>query len=382
MFALPLKAPAAIQGFRQMPSPVPAADSPRPPADGFLTRRRGKALALAALTAIGLYLCLLMAQPFLAALAWAAALAVVTRPVAVWLQRKGLGPSLSASLTVTLVALLLLAPTVFVGYHLAREAAQALQRLEDPAETARWQAVLTQYEPVRTAWDWTQDNLDLQPQLAGFLQQLSQGIGGFISGSLVTLVQLLLMLCVLFYLYRDEQEALRGLRLLLPLSDPEADVVFRRVNDTLFATVYGRLVVALMQGVLGGLMFWWLGLSSPLLWALVMGLLSVLPYLGSFVVWAPVALLLLAEGNWIKALVLTAWGTVVIGLADNLVYPIVVGDRLRMHSLVALFSLLGGLAVFGAAGLVLGPVIVSVTLALLEIWRRRTAGGAAAETAA
>ncbi|MFO0897666.1 MAG: AI-2E family transporter [Pirellulales bacterium] len=365
-----------------MPSPVPAADSSRPPADGFLTRRRGKALALAALTAIGLYLCFLMARPFLAALVWAVALAVVTRPVAVWLQRKGLGPAVSASLTVSLVTLLLLAPTLFVGYHLAREAAQALQRLKDPAETARWQAVLEQYPRVKEYWTWTQDNLDLQPQLASFLQQLSQGIGGFISGSLVTLVQLLLMLCVLFYLYRDEQEALRGVRLLLPLSDPEADVVFRRVNDTLFATVYGRLAVALMQGMLGGLMFWWLGLSSPLLWGLVMGLLSVLPYLGSFVVWAPVALLLLAEGNWIKALVLTVWGTVVIGLADNLIYPIVVGDRLRMHSLVALFSLLGGLAVFGAAGLVLGPAIVSVTLALLEIWRRRTAGGAAAETAA
>jgi len=134
-----------------------------------------------------------------------------------------------------------------------------------------------------------------------------------------------------------------------------------------------------LQGVLGGLMFWWLGLASPLLWGLVMGLLSVLPYRGSFVVWAPVAILLLSEGHWIKALVLSVWGSVVIGLADNLVYPIFVGDRLRMHSLVALFSLLGGLAVFGAAGLVLGPVIVSVTLALLEIWRRRTAGGAAAE---
>jgi predicted PurR-regulated permease PerM len=323
-----------------------------------------------------------MAQPFLAAIAWAVALAVVTRPIALGLRRKGAGPALSASLTVTFVALLLLAPTVFVGYHLAREAAEAVQRLEDPAELARWQTVLKRYPRVEQAWNWTQENLDLRPQVTGFLQRLSQGIGGFLSGSLVTLVQLLLMLCVLFYLYRDEQEALQGVRLLLPLSDPEAELVLRRVNDTLFATVYGRVAVALMQGVLGGLMFWWLGLASPLLWGLVMGLLSVLPYLGSFVVWAPVALLLLAEGSWIKALVLTAWGSVVIGLADNLVYPILVGDRLRMHSLVALFSLLGGLAVFGGAGLVLGPVVVSVTLALLQIWRRRTAGGAAAETAA
>jgi predicted PurR-regulated permease PerM len=365
-----------------MAAPSTSPDRKLSPEAGFLTRQRGKVLALAVLTGIGLYVCFLMAQPFLPALAWAVALAVVTRPLPGWLKRWGAGDGASAGLAVSAVTLLLLAPTLFVGYHLAREAGHALQRLQDPAEAERWRAALEKHPWVGDAWNWTQSNLDLPAQLTGFLERLSQGIGGFVSGSLVTLVQLLLMLCVLFYLYRDEAEAKRGVRLFLPLSDAEADLVFRRVNDALFATVVGRLAVALMQGVLGGLMFWWLGLPSPLLWGLVMGLLSVLPYLGSFVVWAPAALLLAGEGSWIKALVLTIWGVVVIGLADNLVYPMLVGDRLRTHSLLALFSLLGGLSVFGAAGLVLGPVIVSVTLALLEIWRRRTAGDPAAEAAA
>lgn len=364
-----------------MPASTVSPQGARSP-EGFLTRRRGKALALAVLTGIALYLCFLMAEPFLAALAWAVALAVATRPLPEWLRRWGLGDGASATVAVIAVTVLLLAPTLFVGYHLARETTQAVQRLQDPVETARLQARVAEFPWVESSWKWTQENLDLQAQVSGVLQRLSQGIGGFISGSLVTLVQLLLMLCVLFYLYRDEREALAGVRLLLPLSDTEAELVFRRVNDALFATVYGRLAVALMQGVLGGLMFWWLGLPSPLLWGVVMGLLSILPYLGSFVIWAPAALLLLAEGNWIKALVLAVWGVVVIGLADNLVYPILVGDRLRMHSLVALLALLGGLSVFGTAGLVLGPVIVSVTMALLEIWRRRTTGGAAAEATA
>jgi predicted PurR-regulated permease PerM len=350
-------------------------------------------LALAVLTALALYVCYLMARPFLAALAWAVALAVVTRPLPTWLRHRGIHGATNAILSVTAVSLLLLAPTVFVGYHLARETTHAIQKLQEtvpvanpqegePTEQPAWQQELSKHPWVDKNWQWAQENLDLQSQLMGFLQQVSQGIGGFISGSLVTGIQLLLMLCILFYLYRDEALALRGVRLLMPLSDPEADLVFRRVNDALFATVYGRLAVAFLQGVLGGLMFWWLGLPSPLLWGVVMGLLSVLPYLGSFVVWAPAALLLAGQGQWIKAGVLAGWGAIVIGLADNLVYPIVVGDRLRMHSLVALFSLLGGIAVFGGAGLVLGPVIVAVTLALLEIWRRRTTGNAAAEAAA
>jgi predicted PurR-regulated permease PerM len=360
---------------------------------GFLTRRRGKALALAVLTGLALYLCYLMARPFLAALAWAVALAVVTRPLPVWLRRHGVQGAINATLSVTAVSLLLLAPTVFVGYHLARETTHAIQKLQEtvpvanpkegePRDQPAWQQELAKHPWVNRNWQWAQENLDLQSQLTGFLQQVSQGIGGFVSGSLLTGVQLLLMLCILFYLYRDETVAIQGVRLLMPLSDAEADLVFRRVNDALFATVYGRLAVAFMQGVLGGLMFWWLGLPSPLLWGVVMGLLSVLPYLGSFVIWAPAALLLAGQGQWIKAGVLAGWGAVVIGLADNLVYPIVVGDRLRMHSLVALFSLLGGIAVFGGAGLVLGPVIVAVTIALLEIWRKRTTGNAAAEAAA
>jgi len=376
-----------------MPLDPPVSNHPPKPEPGFLTRRRGKAFALAVLTGVALYLCYLMARPFLAALAWAVALAVVTRPLPAWLRRHGVDGATNATLSVTAVSLLLLAPTVFVGYHLARETTHAIQKLQetvpvanpkegDPKEQPAWQQELAKHPWVNNNWQWAQENLDLQSQLTGFLQQVSQGIGSFVSGSLVTGVQLLLMLCILFYLYRDEAVAIQGVRLLMPLSDAEADLVFRRVNDALFATVYGRLAVAFMQGVLGGLMFWWLGLPSPLLWGVVMGLLSVLPYLGSFVIWAPAALLLAGQGQWIKAGVLVGWGAIVIGLADNLVYPIVVGDRLRMHSLVALFSLLGGIAVFGGAGLVLGPVIVAVTIALLEIWRKRTSGNAAAEASA
>ena len=118
-------------------------------------------------------------------------------------------------------------------------------------------------------------------------------------------------------------------------------------------------------------MFWWLGLPAPALWGVMMGLLALVPVLGAFIVWIPAAVFLALEGSWGKALVLTAWGAVVIGLIDNLLYPSLVGNRLRLHTLVVFIAILGGLSVFGAAGLFLGPALVTVALELRRMWRVR-----------
>jgi predicted PurR-regulated permease PerM len=101
---------------------------------------------------------------------------------------------------------------------------------------------------------------------------------------------------------------IRSLRSLVPLSDTETDRVFKRVSDTIYATVYGTIAVAIIQGILGGLIFWWLGLPSPLLWGTVMALLAIVPVLGAFVVWLPATLWLTLNGHWGKALILAAWG--------------------------------------------------------------------------
>jgi predicted PurR-regulated permease PerM len=149
------------------------------------------------------------------------------------------------------------------------------------------------------------------------------------------------------------------------------DKLFTRVGDTVYATVYGTLAVAVVQGTLGGLMFWWLRLPAPLLWGLVMGGLAVIPVLGAFVIWIPAALYLALVGSWGKALILAVWGSVVVGGIDNVMYPILVGNRLKLHTIPAFISIIGGLTVFGPSGLILGPVTLTITILLLEIWRSR-----------
>jgi predicted PurR-regulated permease PerM len=124
-------------------------------------------------------------------------------------------------------------------------------------------------------------------------------------------------------------------------------------------------------------MFWWLGLPAPLLWGMVMAILAVVPMLGAFIVWIPAALFLALEGSWGKALILTLWGMLIVGTIDNLLRPVLVSSRLKLHTVLAFISVVGGLMLFGAAGLILGPVALTITTVLLEFWRTR-AGLAAA----
>jgi predicted PurR-regulated permease PerM len=129
--------------------------------------------------------------------------------------------------------------------------------------------------------------------------------------------------------------------------------------------------VSAIQGLLGGLMFWFLGIPGALLWGVAMGLLSVVPILGAFVVWVPAAAFLAVQGEWMKAGILALWGVLVVGLIDNLLYPMLVGEQTRMHTVPMFLALLGGLAVFGAAGLVIGPIVLAFTWSLLQLLRKR-----------
>jgi predicted PurR-regulated permease PerM len=160
---------------------------------------------------------------------------------------------------------------------------------------------------------------------------------------------------------------------LSPLTPVEMQRLYARVSDTIHATVYGTLAVSSVQGLLGGLMFWWLGLPAPLLWGVVMALLAVVPVVGAFVVWIPAALFLGIEGSWGKALILALWGMLVVGTVDNLLRPILVGNRLKLHTALAFMSVVGGLLLFGPAGLILGPVTLTATMVLLETWSNRNA---------
>jgi predicted PurR-regulated permease PerM len=265
-------------------------------------------------------------------------------------------------------------------HQLGSEIAAAVDLITNETETGRWRIMLKRNPSLGPAVNWIEQHVDLRGEVRQVGDAITSRIPSFLTGSAWALAQVLITLFVLFYLFRDKQRVLDAVRHVLPLSDTEVQQMFSRVSDTIYATVYGTVVVALVQGFLGGLMFWWLGLPTPVLWGVVMGLLAIVPVLGAFVVWVPAAIFLALEGNWGKALLLTAWGGIVIALIDNLLYPILVGTKLRLHTVPVFIAIIGGLTVFGAAGVILGPVVFAVTLGLIDVWRRRTAHGRTADS--
>jgi predicted PurR-regulated permease PerM len=346
---------------------------------GWLSRERALVIVLGAATALAFYLCYKLAQPFLPALAWALALAVVAHPLHEWIARRTNRANVEAAVAVAVVAVVLIAPTVFVARRLGREAVAGAQTIKSGIDEGRWRSRLMSNGRLAPLVTWIEEQAEFREEIQQATSNVSAYIASFVAGSIRALTELFITLFALFFFFRDRRVILGALRSLVPLSNAETDEVYARVGDTIYATVYGTLVVAIVQGALGGLMFWWLGLPSPLLWGTIMALLAIVPVLGAFVVWVPAAIFLALHGNWGKAIILTAWGGIFIALIDNLLYPVLVGKRLRLHTLPVFFAIVGGIFLFGGSGLILGPVVLAITMALIDIWRLRTAGGRAAE---
>ena len=353
-----------------MPAISPKTIDERPPRS--YDRGRRKIIVIATATVLAIYLVARLAAPFVPALVWAVAVAVVTRPLASRLRTTLKSKSIAAALATAIVALAMFGPTLALVYLGAIQVGEATQAWQESDPVAIWEKTLDGFPSLVSAWERVTSEFDLSQTFERMAEQLRNGAAAVASGFVYTIVQTLIALFILFYLYRDDDQVSAALRRLSPLTDHDTDELGRRIADTVHATLFGTLVVALLQGTLGGLMFWWLGIPAALFWGVVMGALSVVPYLGAFVVWAPVAAYFAFQGDWIQTAVLVVWGTVVIGMIDNLLYPVLVGNRLHQHTVVAFIAILGGIAAFGASGIVLGPVIVTVADFLLELWQRHS----------
>ena len=227
-----------------------------------------------------------------------------------------------------------------------------------------------------------QPRLDFAAILSNATTWLTNLGASIVQGSLSHVLTVLLTFYLLFYFLRDRREVLQHARLLSPLTEAETDRLFLKVSDTIHGVIFGTVIAAGVQGLLGGIAFWLLGLSNPLLWGVVMGLLAIIPVLGAFVVWVPAALYLALTGEWGKAALLTAWGGIVVGGVDNILHPILAGGRVRMHTITMFIAIVGGLIVFGPSGLLLGPLATAITMSLLEVWRARIPAEAPDLTAA
>ncbi|HLD19893.1 MAG TPA: AI-2E family transporter [Patescibacteria group bacterium] len=247
-----------------------------------------------------------------------------------------------------------------VGQWFAAFDSTAIQRIE---------AFLPQtFADQLSAIDWKSSAIDAVQGATRFvflqLQMITKNIIAMIGMTFI-------MLYALFYFYKDGPRWVEKMMRYSPLDDADERSFFNKFITTGKATLLGTIVIGAVQGALGAIAFWMLGITAPIFWGLVMMILSVLPVVGSAFVWAPAALFLAISGQWFGAIFLTLFGIFVIGTVDNFLRPALVGKQTNMHPLVVLLSTLGGIAVFGFTGIIVGPVIAALFLTVLDIYGER-----------
>jgi predicted PurR-regulated permease PerM len=329
-----------------------------------------------------LYLFYMMLRPFLISVILSLTLVSLFYPNYQQLNRKVRGRSgLSAILMCTIITILLIIPSFLFSIALFNELNQAYGsfQAEMPADWLE-QALPWQTNPlIREFWSGLHQYLGVEEESIGAaLSSLASRAVGFflehysiiLSGIGAFLLNFFIMVFSMFFFFRDGSRFLAELKRLVPLAPHYEDMLVTKLRNVVYATFFGIFATAICQGLAGGIIFFILGISNPILWGTATAIFSLVPVMGTATVWVPMAVYLILTGSVTKGIVLLILGSTVIGLVDNFVRPLIIEGRSDgMHLLLVFFALLGGLVLFGPAGLVLGPLITALLVAFLDIYK-------------
>jgi len=316
--------------------------------------------------------------PFYGAVFWAVILGIVFAPLQRRLQLKfGWQRNLTSLCTLSVCLVIAILPVIIISVLLVQEGANVYKNIESgqldiAAYIAQFKHSLPPYfQHLLDRFGMGELN-GLREKIVKSAMQgsdiLASQAFSFGQGTFDFLVGFFIMLYLLFFFLRDGAELARKMRLAIPLAEHQKRRLQLKFNRVVRATVKGNLLVAITQGALGGLIFWFLDIPSALLWAVLMAFLSLLPAVGAGIVWAPVAAYFLLSGAIWQGVVLGLFGVFVIGLVDNVLRPILVGKDTKMPDYLILISTLGGLAVFGLNGFVIGPLIAALFMSSWAIF--------------
>ncbi len=326
---------------------------------------------------LGVAFCFYLASPFLPAILGARVLAVVFEPLTRRLNGAIRHRGWAAAIGVVLAILLVVIPLALVATDATRELRAVFAQISARSDAeGGWFALLDGCAAPGLEWVAAHTGVPAGELRAAVVDRVAQAGGAVLrsttavaAGLTEVIVQVVVAIMTLFFLLRDGDSILEHLRSHSPLDDKHTGEMLASTAASVVANVYGVLGVAASQGFLAGAGFWMVDLPSPVLWGLVTALFSLVPLVGSGIVWAPAAIMLAAGGAWGRALLLLAWGGGVVAMSDNFVRPWIVGQRTNSNPLLVFFALLGGAKLFGLAGLFIGPAVLSLTAVLLKFWR-------------
>jgi predicted PurR-regulated permease PerM len=336
--------------------------------------------------ALVVYFCLLIVRPFLNVIAWSSVLVITFHPVYQRLVRKTGRTSFSAFVCSLMVVVAFVIPLLFVT---AVAIEQLLELGTGLQQVFTENTGIQDAAPLRHAYEWLSHRLGLdEAAILSWVRQnaseLTRVVAGYtlsaaqsVAGAVVSFV---FIIFAMFLLFRDGDQIVERIPDLLPFERARTDALLARARDVIYGSVYGVVVIAVVQGALCGGIFWILGIPSAALWGMVTVVTSVLPVVGAAGVWVPGAVYLAATGDWTRAIILAVFGAGVISSVDNFLRPRLVGGRVGLSELLMFFSLLGGLQVFGVLGIVLGPVFFAIAAAIVDDLSNETATSGGATT--
>jgi len=330
-------------------------------------------LSYGALLLLG-YLIYGITAPFLVPLAWSAVLAIFFYPLHQSLLKR-LKPNLAATVSTLAVTFLLIVPAIVVLFYTTKQAidagakAQVVLQAPDkalPTQMLDW--VKAQLPDSMQDADLTDPVKRGAERLAGFL---AAKVGALVKNIFSFFLDLFVLLFALFFMFRDGEEISRVMRHLLPFDADIQEDMMRESKELIFASVAVGLLIAAVQGALGGLAFTVVGIGTGIFWAVLIGFFSLVPVVGSALIWVPAALWLALTGHvWRGLLVLLICGGVA-GVADNIIRPLLLRNRTHLNELLLFVSVLGGIEVFGLLGLVAGPTILAAGIGIFRVYSQR-----------
>ena len=329
-----------------------------------------------ALAALVVYLFAKVILPFVAPLVWAGVVALLMYPLhrklTGWLKQR---KRLSAVIVTLIVLIVLIGPVTFFAIALVGQATDVVSRVNTLAQSGELQKMWDLKLPmVNSVRDWLSQYYDLgkiNPDV--IIKELIDRaaglvidhIGSFISSGAKAVFYFIVMLLATYFFLVDGETLLKRVRNILPMQDEQVEKMRGQLKDVVVATVYSGLLVAALQGLMGGILFAAVGIQSPVFWGAVMGFLALLPVIGAFLVYIPAGIILIVQGSVVSGIIVLAIGIGIISQIDNFLRPMLMAGRTALHPLLLFVSIMGGVVAFGFTGMILGPATAAMFLAMM-----------------
>lgn len=345
-----------------------------------------KTMFFAAITLILAYLVFLIVAPYLKAILMSMLLAYIFYPVYHWLERKTSRKNVSAIITSLLIIVILTVPVLFLVNAAAKEANISFLRMKQIIATGNifdvdctpesTDSLCTTTNMLKQAFTNPDVRIYLEEAVKKVTASIISGASHAVASFPKLVIQAFIILFLTFYFFKDGERLITGMKRLLPITESHQERVITLFKDTTYAVIYGTIVVALIQGILALLGYLAVGVHAPILWALITAIVALIPFLGTALVWVPISLHFLISGlvtgnagDIGRGVGLLIYGTLVVGTVDNFLKPKLIARKANIHPAIILIGVFGGLAAFGLLGALFGPVLISLFVTFLKIYK-------------